>query len=70
MFEKIPIADIMEGFLNNISDIETIEIINDLGGFDAVIDAIKKEIDKINPYNEKAIDLKLMLLKRVIDLKN
>ena len=66
---SVPIIEVLEGFINKISDTETIEIINDLGGFDLVISEIKKEIEKINPHNEKQIDLRLMLLKRIFELK-
>jgi DNA-binding HxlR family transcriptional regulator len=68
-FMSVPIIEVLEGFINKISDTETIEIINDLGGFDLVISEIKKEIEKINPHNEKQIDLRLMLLKRIFELK-
>ena len=68
-FMSVPIIEVLEGFINKISDTETVEIINDLGGFDLVINEIKKEIEKINPHNEKQIDLRLMLLKRIIELK-
>ena len=68
-FMSVPIIEVLEGFINKISDTETIEIIKVLGGFDLVISEIKKEIGKINPKNEKQIDLRLMLLKRIIELK-
>ena len=68
-FMSVPIIEVLEGFINKISDTETIEIIKGLGGFDLVISEIKKEIGKINPKNEKQIDLRLMLLKRIIELK-
>ena len=68
-FMSVTIIEVLEGFINKISDTETIEIINDLGGFDLVISEIKKEIEKINPHNEKQIDLRLMLLKRIFELK-